>query len=167
MASDTLKVELPTDPPNLMIALGLRRTIVSLLAVALLSSQLAASIPGTCGCSDSAAVSDVHSCCVDTFESNVSNCCSNQESDSNCLCGNKCGELSKPGDCVCGCDDSDEKQAPADGKDRTRVGENATSVPVNAPWLLTHRPGHYSYNLLDSGCCDRISAQILLCVWLI
>ena len=151
-----------------MFALGLKRTIASLLATTLLSSQLIASIPGLCSCSGSFDATEKQTCCVDShsFSAYIPKCCATEGDGNSCGCGDDCGE--KSADCDCGCGShSDEQQAPTERNhhNRIRVGEQLSFGMAGTSTHLIQQTGRTFVCPADSCGTNRISTQILFCVW--
>ena len=147
-----------------MFVLGLKRTIASLLAATLLSSQLFASVPGLCGCLSTDAADEVESCCggLDSRDSDAPQCCATSDEGS-CRCDDECGQGAS--DCTCGCSKSHEKKAPNQGNNRERVGQDAVPELAGSSLHLILRDSRGFSHGLDSRRIQRISPQILLCVW--
>lgn len=149
-----------------MFALRLKRTIASLLATTLLSSQLIASIPGLCSCSGSIGANEEQICCVDSysFGAQIPKCCATEGEGSSCGCGNDCGE--KSADCGCGCSShSRDQQAPREGNNQIRAGEHLSFGLASTSTYLIQQMGCAFDRAADSCCNDRTSAQVLFCVW--
>ena len=148
-----------------MFALRSKRTFASLLATALLSSQLIASLPGICSCTNFAAGIQERTCCTDSMvDSVVSQCCASHVEGSSCCCGNDCGETSTNCDCGCSSTANDER-VPTEETNRILLEEEHCLSPVSSVTHLIQKKGCVFVYVADSCRIDRGSPQILFSVW--
>ena len=148
-----------------MFSIGLKRMIASLLAAALLSSQLLASLPGLCGCLKPDAVDEVESCCGEPMsaDSNIPQCCASTSEGNSCCCDDECDKTLS--NCICGYGKSNGKETPNRGNDRLRIGYDAVSELASPSLHLILQDSCAYSRSLDSPGIHRVSPQILLCVW--
>jgi hypothetical protein len=142
---------------HLMSLTTFHRSIAAVLSVFVLTGQMFASMPGSCGCSNPMAEGQP-SCCSTADTGRLPS-----SPDDGCCSDDKCG-LERT-ECCCGCTDSQGEEQPAPAQDN-RVLHKSSVADMSLRIELEVTPPNASPATPVSARGHRTaSAQILFCVW--